>query len=205
MNQRYFVVIRYLVDDIDVGLVAGRCISILHGVLCSKANKYRGIGVAFPQWSSDNLGNEIAFVSSDKSALQFLINQPYFEMMVSDNVFAISCVCIVPNDLPEVRFKRNQNIAKCFTGEKRRRLERAKRRAKERGEIFEPINDYQNREVGIFHRVFMTSKQSGQRYILHIQKELSLSVSDTFTSYGFATNKEYQGSVPDLSSQDPFL
>ncbi|WP_305813527.1 type I-F CRISPR-associated endoribonuclease Cas6/Csy4 [Photobacterium leiognathi] len=114
MVERYYVVIRYLVDDIDLGLVAGRCVNILHGVLLSKKNQYSGIGVSFPKWSNSSLGNEIAFVSYDRHALDYLTQQPYFEMMMNEKIFLISSVNTVPKELPEVSFRRNQNIAKMF-------------------------------------------------------------------------------------------
>ncbi|WP_305374061.1 type I-F CRISPR-associated endoribonuclease Cas6/Csy4 [Photobacterium leiognathi] len=201
MIERYYVVIRYLVDDIDLGLVAGRCVNILHGVLLSKKNQYSGIGVSFPKWSNSSLGNEIAFVSYDRHALDYLIQQPYFEMMMNEKIFLISSVNTVPKELPEVSFRRNQNIAKCFTGEKRRRLQRAKRRAEERGEAFEPVKVHQSREVELFHSVFMNSKKSGQKFLLHIQRYSSPDiVFESYNSYGFSTNQSHQGTVPDLSS-----
>ncbi|MBA5684407.1 type I-F CRISPR-associated endoribonuclease Cas6/Csy4 [Photobacterium damselae subsp. damselae] len=200
IDKRYFVVIRYMITDVDVGLLSGRCIKVLHGFLSSKNNQiHNGIGVAFPKWTRLSLGDEIAFVSTERCELEQLTEQYYFKMMESDNIFAISSIYNVPKGIPEVKFIRNQNIAKCFTGEKRRRLDRSRRRAIARGETFEPKNDFKQREIGLFHRIYMSSKSTNNRYLLHIQKEQTDLVRHDFNSYGFATNKQYQGTVPDFS------
>ncbi|KXI23087.1 type I-F CRISPR-associated endoribonuclease Cas6/Csy4 [Photobacterium sanguinicancri] len=207
MTNRFYFLIRYMPEDVDEGLLAGRCISILHGVLSSEQNDIDGgIGVVFPQWSSVSLGQSIAFVSDNQRHLVELSQQPYFKSMKADNLFNISTVEDVPAGLPEIRFKRNQGIAKCFVGEKRRRLARAKRRAEARGEVFNPTQDMLTREVNLFHRAVMTSKSTGQKYLLHIQRDTVMGTSvNQYSLYGLATNKELMGTVPDLSLIIPFL
>lgn len=197
MERNYFY-IEYLPENIDIELLAGRCISVLHEFIYD--NDLSCIGVAFPRWSEGALGNVIAFVTTSPDVLRNLSNHFYFRMMEKDNIFKVSSVVSVPPDCTEVRFKRNQNIAKCFVGEKRRRLARAKRRAKERGEVFNPINKGCQRELESFHRANISSKSSGQHYILHIQKDSGeLKRNDHFNQYGLATNDIYTGTVPDLS------
>ncbi|MGR5144814.1 type I-F CRISPR-associated endoribonuclease Cas6/Csy4 [Photobacterium sp. DNB23_23_1] len=201
MNNRFYFVIRYLPDDVDEGLLAGRCISILHGVLSSEQNDINGgIGVSFPQWSNESLGRTIAFVSKNRQHLEQLSQQRYFKSMKESDFFDISIVTPVSTDVSEVRFRRNQGIAKCFVGEKRRRLARAKRRAEARGEYFKPQLSELERDVDHFHRVFMMSKSKGTKYLLHIQKDTNIGQrSSQYSQYGLATNEELDGTVPDLS------
>lgn len=201
MKERYYFAIRYLPDLVDEGLLAGRCIKVLHGVLSSEFNDIEGgIGVSFPQWSQESIGYSIAFVSESSSYLEFLSKQNYFMNMKSESLFDVSEIKLVPEGLSEVRFRRNQSIAKCFAGEKRRRLERAKRRAKARGEEFLPHQADIGRELEHFHRAYMTSKSKGTKYLLHIQKDTNISQrSSQYSQYGLATNEELDGTVPDLS------
>ncbi|MBY6186779.1 type I-F CRISPR-associated endoribonuclease Cas6/Csy4 [Marinobacter hydrocarbonoclasticus] len=201
MEKRYFFAIRYVPMHVDAGLLAGRCISILHGFLCR--HRVEGIGVSFPDWTEASLGNSIAFVSTDITLLEQLCQQSYFEMMVNDRLFERTGIQLVPKRCREVRFKRNQSIAKCFPGEKRRRLERAKRRAEARGEVFRPVTGNKERQLEPFHSVLIHSKSSGQQYLLHIQKELEPGeLSDSFCRYGFATNLKHLGTHPELWGSD---
>jgi len=198
MQERYFFAIKYLPLNVDQCLLAGRCISILHGFI--SARSMNGIGVSFPNWSDKSLGNTIAFVSEYQTLLAELSKQSYFNMMVSDNLFAISEVISVPENIPEIRFKRNQNIAKCFVGEKRRRLERTKRRAHSRGEVFNPKTPEPEKKIQPFHSALGSSKSSKESFLLHIQKVNSVSVkSNAYCNYGLATNQKHLGTVPDLS------
>jgi len=196
---RYYFCIRYVPDRVDVSLLAGRCIWILHGFITKR--QCSGIGVSFPNWSNESLGTAIAFVSQNKDVLELLSSQSYFQMMESDNIFSISPVIEVPRNCPEVRFKRNQNIAKCFVGEKKRRLARAKRRAEARGDKFEPVLVLAKREVDLFHRVMVFSKSSNTNIILHVQKQNHVhEVSNDYSHYGLATNEKYLGTVPSLKN-----
>jgi CRISPR-associated endonuclease Csy4 len=178
MAQRYFFILRYLPKDIDLGLLSGRCISILHGYILNK--NLSGIGVSFPDWSDQSIGNSIAFISEHKSQLIELANQPYFVTMKNEHLFSISEVTPVPSKCPEVQFKRNQNIAKCYVGAIKRRLARAKRRAEARGELFEPSSLTAPRNIGIFHRATTWSKSTGDQFVLHIQKINSTNHSDEY-------------------------
>lgn len=200
MNNRFYFLISYVPDDVDEGLLAGRCISILHGVLSSELNDIDGgIGVSFPQWCNEYLGRSIAFVSENQQHLEQLSQQRYFKSMKESDLFDISIVKPVSADVSEIRFRRNQGIAKCFVGEKRRRLARAKRRAEARGEDFKPELDKLDREIGHFHRAFMTSKSKGTKYLLHIQRDTNITKrSSQYSQYGLATNEELEGTVPDL-------
>lgn len=197
-EHRYFFAICYLPDDVDCGLLAGRCISTLHGF--SRAHPDAHIGVVFPGWSDRSIGCSIAFVSTNRAMLERFSERSYFQVMQVDQLFAVSPVQEVPETCQNVRFIRNQNLAKLFVGERKRRLARAKRRAEARGEEFQPNMPVGAREVGIFHSVFMQSVSSEQSYVLHIQKLRGdpHAGHGSYSSYGLASNESYTGHVPEL-------
>lgn len=84
-------------------------------------------------------------------------------------------------------------------GEKRRRMERAKRRAEARGEEYIPQYVPKDMEISAFHKIPIVSKSNQNDFLLHLRLEPTDSIQNTFNSYGFATNKEYKGSVPLLT------
>ncbi|MBB1476842.1 type I-F CRISPR-associated endoribonuclease Cas6/Csy4 [Shewanella sp. SG41-3] len=196
--KRYYFMIRFLPKEANLELLTGRCISVLHGYVSK--HDITGLGVSFPAWSDTSIGNAVAFVHSDTAILNELKKQSYFQDMQECIFFEISQVEIVPNDCREIRFKRNQAIAKLFVGEARRRLKRLEKRAIARGEIFEPSKNTEPRDLDVFHRIAMTSQRTKQDYILHIQKVVvEKRYEPLFNSYGFATNKLLSGTVPELS------
>ncbi|WP_165741220.1 type I-F CRISPR-associated endoribonuclease Cas6/Csy4, partial [Pseudoalteromonas sp. Z1A6] len=166
--KRYYFTITYLPKNCDVSLLAGRCIGILHGFMSSR--EISNIGVCFPKWNEQTIGNELAFVSTDKKQLTNLSQQSYFEMMAHDKLFGLSTILEVPTEQNEVMFIRNQSVAKAFVGEKQRRLKRAKKRAEARGEIYNPEYKFEAKDIGHFHSIPVSSKGNGENFILHIQK-----------------------------------
>jgi CRISPR-associated endonuclease Csy4 len=195
--QRYYSMIRFLPKEANLELLTGRCISVLHGYVSK--HDIEGLGVSFPAWSDTSIGNAVAFVHSDTAILNELKKQSYFQDMQECSFFEISPVEIVPNDCREVRFKRNQAIAKLFVGEVRRRLKRLEKRAIARGEIFEPIRSSEVREVDLFHCIAISSKSTEQDFLLHVQKEpVTEQGEPEFNQYGFATNEQLRGTVPEL-------
>lgn len=198
--QRYYFSVHFLPKQANLALLTGRCISIMHGFILK--HNIEGMGVTLPAWSDSSIGNVIAFVHVDKEILNIFKRQSYFVDMLDYGFFKLSQVLAVPDSCQEVRFIRNQAIAKIFTGENRRRLKRLQKRALARGENFNPEKLLTApREVDIFHRVAMTSKSSQEDYILHIQKQNADSQAEPiFSNYGFSSNKKFNGTVPDLSS-----
>ncbi|MBW4966547.1 type I-F CRISPR-associated endoribonuclease Cas6/Csy4 [Pseudoalteromonas sp. CR1] len=197
--KRYYFTITYLPKNCDVSLLAGRCIGILHGFMSSR--KVSNIGVCFPKWNEQTIGNQIAFVSTDKEQLTNLSQQSYFEVMAHDKLFGLSEILEVPLNQSEVMFVRNQSVAKAFVGEKRRRLKRAKKRAEARGEVYNPEYKFETKDIGHFHSIPVSSKGNGQSYVLHIQKiENAEPINNHFNNYGFATNQTFQGTVPSLNT-----
>ena len=199
-DKRFFFAIHYIPAKADCGLLAGRCISTLHGYLLNHADAQ--IGVAFPCWSNKSIGRTIAFVSEHSSHLTQFRERTYFQTMQGDGLFELSPVLEVPDDCAEVRFIRNQNLAKLFVGERRRRLARSKRRAAERGELFVPKAPVVNQEIAPFHCASIQSASNPQNYVLHIQKQLcdSRDTTKTYSHYGLASPNSYRGSVPELST-----
>ncbi|NOH84235.1 type I-F CRISPR-associated endoribonuclease Cas6/Csy4 [Vibrio sp. 03-59-1] len=198
MKQRYYFCIRYLPDRADCGLLAGRCISQVHKFMVNNQQAVNQIGVSFPNWGVDSIGNTIAFVSEDKELLIGLSFQPYFSVMKEEELFDVSVVSEVIDGISEVRFVRNQTIGKSFIGSKKRRMKRSMARADLTGTARLPVAN-EDREVEHFHRVLISSGTSRQDFILHIQKE---HVGDrniaNFNSYGLATNQDKRGTVPDI-------
>ena len=197
--KRYYFTITYLPKNCDVSLLAGRCIGILHGFMSSR--EISNIGVCFPKWNEQTIGNELAFVSTDKKQLTNLSQQSYFEMMEHDKLFGLSKILDVPVNQSEVMFVRNQSVAKAFVGEKQRRLKRAKKRAEARGEVYNPEYQFEEKAIGHFHSIPVSSKGNGENFILHIQKiENTNAIENQFNNYGFATNQTFQGTVPSLNT-----
>ncbi len=93
MSQFYFS-IRYLPEQADNELLAGRCISTMHGFVSNDRNSQfkNSVGVSFPRWDEHSVGNVIAFVSTNTDLLVGLSFQPYFSAMVGEGVFDISSV-----------------------------------------------------------------------------------------------------------------
>jgi len=195
--KRYYFMVRFLPEQANLALLTGRCISVMHGFICKR--DIQGLGVSFPAWSDTSIGNMIAFVHTDIGVLNELRLQGYFQDMQECGFFSIGPVEAVPDNCGEVRFKRNQSIAKIFVGEARRRLKRLEKRALARGEIFNPNKSPEPREREAFHRIAMSSGRSQEDYILHVQKDTAdKQLEPMFNSYGFATNQQLNGTVPNL-------
>jgi CRISPR-associated protein Cas6/Csy4, subtype I-F/YPEST len=195
--NRYYFAIRYLPENVSQELLAGRCIKTLHTIFTAAG---KSIGVCFPEWTIESLGNSIAFVSPNQTDLKKLKGQYFFNMMVENYIFEISEILPVPVSCSEIRFFRNQRIAKLFLGEKQRRLARASRRSSTRCEQMRPEVLTTVFEVEPFHRVVIDSDNNQNRYILHLQKEITDEiVTADYCSYGVATNIKHRGTVPNLS------
>lgn len=198
--MRYFFHIRYLMPSANHAFLAGRCIACLHGFMTGPKMTNDGIGVSFPSWATDTVGGSIAFVSKDINALSYLSSARYFKNISEEGFIEVSDVKMVPATLEEVRFIRNQHVAKSFPGEIKRRLVRGKKRAEKRGENFMPSSVVSDRLVDHYHVIPIDSRSSGQRFPLYVQLEAlgEESKHDSYNSYGLATKHTYSGSVPNL-------
>jgi CRISPR-associated endonuclease Csy4 len=139
------------------------------------------------------------FISPLVDQLNTLIQQPYYQMMTENGLFEISDPIILEQSITCVKYVRNQSIDKLTPAAKARRLRRAKKRALERGEEFNPV-DAQPKEVDFYHSIPMDSSQSGRAYMLKIQRyEIDFpKKEDIFNtcSYGLSTNSRYQALLP---------
>jgi CRISPR-associated endonuclease Csy4 len=183
--NRFFVSIRFLPEERDDAFLAGRCICILHGFI--KRYEINSIGVSFPCWSMDSVGREIAFVSTSADFLSILIKQPYFLEMEQRGFFSLSQPCLVnEKNNQEAYFMRNQRIGKLFPGRLKRDVQRAKRRAKERGETYSPQHLTLPADIKDihFHQVPLHSGSSNRDFYLYIQRE---NVEQPNGSFGFNT------------------
>lgn len=198
--MRYFFYIRYLIPSANHAFLAGRCIACLHGFMCGPKITKAGIGVSFPSWATDTVGDSLAFVCKDINALSYLSSVHYFKNMASEGFIEVSNIEVVPTTSEEVKFIRNQHIAKSFPGEIKRRLIRGKKRAEKRGEAFEPAGVKLDRIVDRSHIIPIDSRSSGQRFPLYVQLEAlgEESMHDSYNSYGLATQHTHTGSVPNL-------
>lgn len=200
MSGRYFFVVKFLPDYADTSLLCGRCISIMHGFINKNPTGKNAVGVSFPFWTEESLGNAIAFVAEDKELLIGLSFQPYFSLMKEEGLFELSVVLPVADDAKEVRFIRNQAIGKSFLGSKRRRMKRAQDRAEKLGNI-QPNKVNEDRVFDNFHRIPLSSQSTNQGIMLHVQKEECVDIMlNQFNSYGLATNQAWKGTVPDLKN-----
>ncbi|MCL1092786.1 type I-F CRISPR-associated endoribonuclease Cas6/Csy4 [Shewanella kaireitica] len=202
--KRYYFMVRFLPEQANLALLTGRCISVMHGFICK--HDIQGLGVSFPAWSDASIGNMIAFVHTNMDVLKELSLQGYFQDMQECGFFKVSDVEAVPDGCAEVRFKRNQAIAKMFVGETRRRLKRLEKRALARGEVCTPNKSKEPRELDCFHCIAIASTSTEQDFLLHVQKESVQKPEEAeFSQYGLATNKVLKGTVPDFSMIRPYL
>ncbi|PNI03193.1 type I-F CRISPR-associated endoribonuclease Cas6/Csy4 [Vibrio diazotrophicus] len=202
MESRYYFSIRYIPECADNELLSGRCISNMHGFLSHERNKQfkNSVGICFPLWNEQTVGNVITFVSTNESILTGISYQPYFSTMMNENLFEISDINVVPDDAEEVRFVFNKTIQKIFNGSKKRRIKRAMKRAQEFGHAFTAIS-VEEREFELFHEIPISSKSSGCDFVLHIQRQypVEAEIVQGFNGYGFASNKLWKGTVPLIS------
>lgn len=197
MNRYYFTV-RFLPESANVNLLVGRCLFIMHGYITKHI--IQGMGVSLPEWQQDSIGGVIAFIHTDHKILNELKQQNYFKDMQECGFFFVGEVVEVPNDCPEVRFVRNQTIKKIFPSEKKRRLKRLEKRAKDQGKEFNPEKFSSVREFDFFHRISVASVSKSADVELYIQKQVDIDRIETgYNSYGLATNEKHSGTVPDLS------
>ncbi|MBF4366126.1 type I-F CRISPR-associated endoribonuclease Cas6/Csy4, partial [Vibrio anguillarum] len=86
-----------------------------------------------------------------------------------------------------------------FLGSKKRRIKRSMVRAELSGAEQRLPVAVEERVIDSFHRIPISSGSSGQDFILFIQKEfVGERAESSFNSYGFSTNNEKRGTVPDL-------
>ncbi|MGF1760850.1 type I-F CRISPR-associated endoribonuclease Cas6/Csy4 [Photobacterium sagamiensis] len=193
---RFFKTVTFLPEDRNNEVLVGRCIHILHGVCMN--NEINDIGLSFPNWCIETVGERISFISKDKRNLEFLLNQQYFFQMERLGYFNISETHPV-NTQPEddVLFIRNQAIDNSFPGALRRDIKRAERRAFERGEEYTATYAPTHYEQEHYHTIAVSSGSKRTNFRLNIQMvKPNAPIDGEFTSYGLSNKSDTQCSVP---------
>lgn len=193
---RFFKTVHFLPEDKNNEVLAGSCINILHGV-CKKHN-IDDIGISFPDWCNDTVGERITFISTNQKNLDYLLNQEYFFRMQQLRFFSISDTKIViPESIQEAIFIRNQAIDNSYPGAITRDIQRAKKRASKRGEEYIIPYASNQKTFDHYHRIKFTSKSKKTEFSLNIQKlKVDQKIEGNFGSYGLSNKSDKQCSVP---------
>lgn len=194
--QRFFKTIQFLPEDRNNEVLAGKRIHILHGV-CKRHN-INNIGISFPDWCYETIGERMTFVSTNQQHLDYLLNQEYFFRMLQLEYFSISdtkLITITPTQ--EAIFIRNQAIDNNSPGAVRRDIKRAKKRALERGiQYIEPYASTQ-KTFEHYHQVPVASQSTKTDFKINIQQfKVDHKIEGHFGHYGLSNKSDKQCSVP---------
>jgi CRISPR-associated endonuclease Csy4 len=196
MNRFYFF-ISFLGKDINEIFLVGRCLKILHGFY--HRHSIYDIGVSFPDWSNNSIGNRLVFVSTNESSLKFLKVQKYFVDMVELNYFHISHInkCILEPKNSAI-FSRNQKADELTVYAQKRKLKRLIKRAEKRGEIYQPKGRQPSELIIPFHHeIPISSRENENDFAIKIEKKAFSELnSEIFNSYGLSTNQKITNPVP---------
>ena len=194
----YYISIHFISTHCNNEVLAAKCIKILHGF--SHRNNIRSIGISFPDWCEETVGNKISFVSTDKIILESLIKQKYFIEMHKLGFFTISETFVAPTDCDFVSFKRCQKIDKSSAAGFNRKIQRLAKRAQARGEEFDftKYNKHKQYDFKSYHSLEENSKSKERDFRLNIQKTNEVNLNDIplFSSYGLANTENSIQSVP---------
>lgn len=128
----YYRTVTFLPKRKNNEVLVGNCLKVLHGV-CTKYT-INTIGVSFPAWGKETIGDKISFISPNQLELDFLLQQTYFAEMVGLAYFSISESTAVPEQCNQAVFRRNQKIDQATPNGQRIRAERLAKRAMNRGD-----------------------------------------------------------------------
>jgi len=193
--MRYYIRINFLPEPRDDATLAGRCISILHGVISRYG--YTDIAVAFPEWNENAVGSSIAFVSQNSEQLSFLVSQKYFKEMASFKYFDIQPLKLVEEGGEEVAFVRTQAADKATGSRRSVNFKRLVKRAEQRGEVYKPRTNSYSSTFNHFHKIPITSKGSEKSFELNVElRELNEASLGVVNSYGLSKKTGLPISVP---------
>lgn len=196
--QWYYRTVTFLPKQCDNELLAAKCINVLHGF--NYKHHSRSVGVSFPLWNDQTVGNKVSFVSTKPTELDLLLNQAYFNQMEMLGYFHISILSSVPERQPYASFKRDQSIDKTTAARHSARLRRLEKRAYSRNEQFKG-RDFHQRDiltVPHHHSLELYSKGNGNSFTLNIcmSVEFDLNEAAIFSSYGLANAESSFQQVP---------
>jgi len=192
----YYRTVTFLPKIKNNEALVGHCLKVLHGV-CTKYT-INTIGVSFPEWGEETIGDKISFISPNQLELDFLLQQTYFSEMTALGYLNISQSKSVPEQCNLAVFRRNQKIDQATPNGQRIKAERLAKRAINRGDSpirFAP----KDLVLGHYHSIPITSTRSGKSFRLNLQYQPLDTVPDgqwTFSSYGLANQELESGPVP---------
>lgn len=192
----YYRTVTFLPKIKNNEALVGHCLKVLHGV-CTKYT-INTIGVSFPEWGKETIGDKISFISPKPLELDFLLQQNYFAEMTALGYFSISESTTVPEECNLAIFRRNQKIDQATPNGQRIRAERLAKRAVDRSNSairFTPkdlVFDH-------YHSIPISSTRSGKSFRLNLQYQQLDTVTDgqwAFSSYGLANQDLESCPVP---------
>lgn len=192
----YYRTITFLPKIKNNEALVGHCLKVLHGV-CTKYT-INTIGVSFPEWGEETIGDKISFISPNQLELDFLLQQTYFSEMTGLGYFNISEPKEVPKECNLAVFRRNQKIDQATPNGQRIRAERLAKRTMNRGDS--PIR-FIPKDVVFehYHSIPITSTRSGKSFRLNLQSQQLDQVTGgqwAFSSYGLANRELESCPVP---------
>ncbi|MEX3070461.1 type I-F CRISPR-associated endoribonuclease Cas6/Csy4 [Vibrio alginolyticus] len=194
----YYRTITFLPERCNNESLAAKCLRILHGF--NYQYETRNIGVSFPLWCDDTVGNKVSFVSTNKIELDLLLKQHYFIQMEQLQYFHISNTDLVPKDCTYVSFRRCQSIDKVTAAGHARKIRRLEKRAQSRGEQFDPSSFAQEEHALLahYHSLEESSQQTNRNFRLNIRmySERHLEGASVFSSYGLSNSENSFQAVP---------
>lgn len=192
----YYRTVTFLPKIKNNEALVGHCLKVLHGV-CTQYT-INTIGVSFPEWREETIGDKISFISPKPLELDFLLQQTYFAEMTALGYFCISELTTVPEECNLVVFRRNQKIDQATPNGQRIRAERLAKRAMNRG--YSPIRfTPEDLVFEHYHSIPITSTRSGKSFRLNLQYQRLDTVPDgqwAFSSYGLANRELESSPVP---------
>jgi len=195
--EMYYRTVTFLPEHRNNEAIAAKCLKELHSF--NYEYKTRSIGISFPLWNQETVGQKITFVSTNKMELDFLLSRTYFTQMTKLGYFSISFAQIIPGGCSYALFRRKQSIDKATSAGQARKLKRLEKRALERGEIFNPAS-YSKDTTYAFQNYHSLEEDSsgGNKFRLNIQMERPENTIGTgrFSSYGLGNTDNSLQVVP---------
>ncbi|AYV24659.1 type I-F CRISPR-associated endoribonuclease Cas6/Csy4 [Vibrio mediterranei] len=194
----YYRTVTFLPERCNNESLAARCLCVLHGF--NYRYETRNTGVSFPLWCNETVGKKVSFVSTNKMELDLLLKQEYFVQMKKLQYFSISKTILVPEGCRYVSFKRCQSIDKVTTAGHERKIRRLEKRAKSRGEPFDPSSFTPKEHTVLSHyyslEEFSSKTNNNFRLNVRMFSEQHNEGDSVFSSYGLSNSEHSLQPVP---------
>ncbi|OLQ72986.1 type I-F CRISPR-associated endoribonuclease Cas6/Csy4 [Photobacterium proteolyticum] len=195
----FYKTIRFLPERRNNEALVSKCLRVLHSF--NYEYETRNIGVSFPMWCEQTIGNQLTFVSMDRMQLDYLLRwHSYFDEMVRLGYFAVSNTQEVPESINYVAFERNCSIDRLTPVGHAKKLKRLKERAEARGEVFEPKKYYSRTSISVDGHYHSIENVSNKKFRLNIVRVETPERATTgyFSSYGLANSENNYQTVPEI-------